>query len=55
MSESVAARHWEGLRKQVDEVTANLHALAVPPGFAGRAACSPGTWALEGATPGLGE
>jgi hypothetical protein len=30
MSESVAARDWEGLRQQVDEVTAHLRALAVP-------------------------
>jgi hypothetical protein len=31
MSESVAAGDWEGLRKQVDEVTAHLRALAIPP------------------------
>jgi hypothetical protein len=31
MSETVAARDWEGLRQQVDEVTAHLHALVVPP------------------------
>lgn len=32
MSESVAAQDWEGLRAQVDEVMAHLHALEVPAG-----------------------
>lgn len=30
MSESVAIQDWEGLRAQVDEVIAHLHALKVP-------------------------
>ena len=31
MSESVAARDWEGLRLQVDEIIAHLRALEVQP------------------------
>jgi hypothetical protein len=31
MSESVAAHDWDALRAQVDEVTAHLRTLSVPP------------------------